>query len=70
MRKRIILQTVGAVPVGYCVVTPPRSVSASPNDNQYHCGRCSTILLVAQPGQPDRIVIECRKCGALNKADI
>jgi hypothetical protein len=70
MLKRIILQTVEAVPVGYRVVTPSKSVSVSPNDNQYLCGRCSTILLVAEPGQPDRIVIECRKCGALNKADI
>jgi DNA-directed RNA polymerase subunit RPC12/RpoP len=69
MPERIVLQTVERVPEGYRLTKPSIPVHTSSENNHYLCGRCSTLLLVAGPEQLQGIVIECRECGTLNKAD-
>jgi hypothetical protein len=58
----------GRVADVHVVKTPPILELGSEND--YACGACGTVLLRANAGQVHNVVLECSRCGALNKADI
>jgi predicted RNA-binding Zn-ribbon protein involved in translation (DUF1610 family) len=52
----------------HAVKTPP--ILDLGTENDYACGSCGTVLLRANAGQVHNVVLECSRCGALNKADI
>jgi hypothetical protein len=56
-------------------VTATHAVKAPPiielgTENDYACGSCGTVLLTANSGQVHNVLLECSRCGAVNKADI
>jgi ribosomal protein L40E len=67
MGKTIVLRTIDSVPDGYRLIRPAMPVAVSSNSNHYVCGKCATLLAVADAGQLHHLVIECRECGALNE---
>jgi hypothetical protein len=67
MRKQIVLRTIDSVPEGYRLIRPAMPVAVNSNSNNYVCGRCATLLMVAPADQLHHLVIECRECGALNE---
>jgi hypothetical protein len=46
---------------------PPAEV-LSDDGNYYLCGRCGTLLVVAEPEQIGDVTIECLICGSINAA--
>jgi hypothetical protein len=67
IRKPIVLRTIDSVPEGYRLIHPQIPVTVTSNSNDYVCGKCATLLVVADAGQLHHLAIECRECGALNE---
>jgi hypothetical protein len=67
MGKPIVLRTIDSVPEGYRLIRPAMPAAVSSNGNHYVCGKCATLLAVADTGQLHHLVLECRECGALNE---
>jgi hypothetical protein len=51
MRKPIALRTIDHVPEGYRLIRPAMPVTVPSTTEYYICGRCSTLLAVAEQGQ-------------------
>jgi hypothetical protein len=64
MRKPIALRTIDHVPEGYRLIRPAMPVTVPSTTEYYICGRCSTLLAVAEQCQLHHLVIECRECCA------
>lgn len=69
MHPKESLQVIAAPATGPVVDAPPVLV-ASRHTVNYQCGQCETVLMHAEPGQVQNLVIRCRECGTYNKADI
>jgi hypothetical protein len=56
------LKVITAPAIGYAIQAPPPiAVSA--------CGRCGTLLVIADTGQLHGLVVRCRECGSYNAVD-
>ena len=62
------LKVIKAPAIGYAIQAPPPIV-ASEHSNQYICGNCGTLLVIAEAGQLHGLVAHCRMCGAYNAVD-
>jgi hypothetical protein len=65
IRLRVIPQPAG----DRRVLNAPPVISVAANTNHYLCGKCGTLLVVAEPGQLSNLVVCCRECGAYNELD-
>jgi hypothetical protein len=70
MARRTISLAVwpGRAADAHAVKAPP--IIELGTENDYACGSCGTVLLTANAGQVHNVLLECSRCGAVNKADI
>jgi hypothetical protein len=47
----------------------PPVLIASTNTVDYICGACGAVLMHAEHGQVDNLVIHCTECGSCNSTD-
>jgi DNA-directed RNA polymerase subunit RPC12/RpoP len=66
---RVSLKVVEFPKVG-AVVTAPPIIIASTHTVDYCCGHCSTVLMHAEPGQINNLLIRCTRCGSYNSTDV
>jgi len=67
--SRVSLKLIEAPKLG-AVVTAPPVIIASTHTVDYCCGHCGTVLMHAEPGQINNLLIHCTKCGSYNSTDI
>jgi hypothetical protein len=67
--RRVSLNVVDAPKIG-AVVTAPPIILASTHTVDYCCGHCETVLMHAEPGQINNLLIQCTKCGSYNSTDV
>jgi DNA-directed RNA polymerase subunit RPC12/RpoP len=65
MRK---LKVIEAPRTGQVISAPPPIVT-SDQSNQYVCGHCGTLLVIAEDDQLHGLVVQCRECGSYNAVD-
>jgi DNA-directed RNA polymerase subunit M/transcription elongation factor TFIIS len=41
----------------------------TPDANQYLCGECGTLLVVADDDEVHGLIVRCRECGRYNEVD-
>ena len=69
MNTRKIPLNVVTAPASGAVLEAPPVLIASEHSVDYACGRCGTVVLHANEGQVDGVLIRCRNCGSYNSTD-
>jgi hypothetical protein len=52
------------------VVPAPPALTAGTHTTDYCCGKCQTVLMYAEAGQVQNLIIKCAVCGSYNSTDI
>jgi DNA-directed RNA polymerase subunit RPC12/RpoP len=68
-RARKSLKLIEA-PSQSAVVTAPPIIVASNHTVDYCCGHCGTLLMQAEEGQINNLLIRCTQCGSTNSTDL
>ncbi len=63
------LRLVDAPKVGHAAEAPPALIVTA-QGTRYRCGRCGTVLLIAEFGALKGFVVRCRKCNRYNEVTI
>jgi hypothetical protein len=63
------LRLVEAPKTGNAMQAPP-TVILTPRGTQYRCGRCGTVLVIAESGALKGFVIHCRRCDRYNEVPL
>jgi hypothetical protein len=52
------------------VIPAPPVLTAGAHAADYCCGQCQTVLMHAEAGQVQNLIIKCAVCGSYNSTDI
>ena len=66
--RTVKLRVVPPPSIGYVTSAPP-AITVSAETNQYLCGQCSTLLVIADDDQVHGLIVRCRECGRYNAVD-
>jgi predicted RNA-binding Zn-ribbon protein involved in translation (DUF1610 family) len=69
MADKTFRLTVVTKPANVLAIQAPPPIVAAENSNNYLCGNCGTLLVMAETDQLSGLVVLCRKCGAYNAVD-
>jgi predicted Zn finger-like uncharacterized protein len=66
-RRTIKLKAIPPPSIGYATSAPP-PILVTPDANQYVCGNCSAVLMIADDDEVNGVIVRCRECGRYNQA--
>jgi DNA-directed RNA polymerase subunit RPC12/RpoP len=66
--RTLKLRVIPPPSIGYVTSAPP-AITVTPNANQYLCGECGTLLVVAADDEVHGLIVRCRACGRYNQVE-
>jgi DNA-directed RNA polymerase subunit RPC12/RpoP len=69
MNTREIPLNIVTAPASGAVLEAPSALIVSEHSVDYACGRCGTVVLHANEGQVNGVLIRCRNCGSFNSTE-
>ena len=67
--KLIQFRAPGPPGVLQCLEAPP-TVILTADGTRYRCGRCGTVLVIAESGALKDFVVHCRRCDRYNQVPL
>jgi DNA-directed RNA polymerase subunit RPC12/RpoP len=64
--RTIRLRVITPPSIGYVSSAPP-PITVTRNGNEYVCGQCSTLLVIADDDEIYGLTVRCRECGRYNQ---
>jgi DNA-directed RNA polymerase subunit RPC12/RpoP len=66
--RTLKLRVIPPPSIGYVTSAPP-PITVTPNANQYLCGECGTLLVIADDDEIHGLIVRCRECGRYNQVE-
>jgi DNA-directed RNA polymerase subunit RPC12/RpoP len=66
--RTLKLRVIPRPSIGYVTSAPP-PITVTPNANQYLCGECGTLLVIADDDEIHGLIVRCRECGRYNQVE-
>jgi DNA-directed RNA polymerase subunit RPC12/RpoP len=66
--RSLKLRVIPPPSVGYVTSAPP-PITVTAETNQYLCGQCGTVLVIADDDQIHGLIVRCRECGRYNEVE-